>query len=99
MSKHTPGPWAIETTDDSHFILAEDSTQIASLDAVGPQSFHLPNARLIAAAPCLLVALQHAVVSLKTEWNRAATTAEQIRLAAVIGPMERAIAKATGGES
>jgi hypothetical protein len=58
-TKHTPaGPWFIETTADSHFILDADSTQIAQLDAIGPQSFTIANARLIAAAPSLLRSLE-----------------------------------------
>lgn len=55
--KYTAGPWSIETTEDSHFILSEDSAQIAYLDAVGPYSSSVPNARLIAACPDMFEAL------------------------------------------
>lgn len=55
---HTPGPWVVESTDDTHFILSEsDSTQVAALDAVGPLSSTMPNACLIACAPEMLAML------------------------------------------
>lgn len=52
--KHTPGPWTIEETDDTLFILqGEDSDQIAQVD----KAFGNGNAHLIAAAPEMLEAL------------------------------------------
>lgn len=45
---HTKGPWVVEETEDSYFILAgEDSDQIALID----KAFEPGNAELVAAAP------------------------------------------------
>ncbi len=65
MSKHTPGPWhaTVPPSSDIHFIRnidSDDAGQIAKV-RVGPvleQAEALANARLIAAAPDLLEALE-----------------------------------------
>ena len=57
MSGHTPGPWAIgiETDNERAQVIASDGGHIAYVEC-DPV---LTNARLIAAAPELLAALQY----------------------------------------
>jgi hypothetical protein len=75
MSKHTPGPWQVGTTDSEGNLAVElyDSGPITALVLPMGEDFdssHAPerdaNARLIAAAPELLEALQAFVDS----WGR-----------------------------
>lgn len=86
MSKHTPGPWSVE--DDTPF-----SLWVSCPDGKNPlhqnrlNRDRLANARLIAAAPELLAALQVAELALRERGLRACGEYKQI---------EAAIAKATG---
>lgn len=94
MTKHTPGKWSVEETDDSFFVCPESGEYAAVLDkrwACEDLSAEeiVANARLIAAAPEMLELLQYFLkyrINLDTR-VRTATTTEMI---------ERVIAKATG---
>lgn len=65
MSKHTPGPWVI-SNNSAFLIRAGDADTGRHIAQVGPANYHPsfavdePNARLIAAAPDLLEALEKA---------------------------------------
>jgi hypothetical protein len=62
MSAHTPGPWAVQHFDgDVCFVVAENGPIIAD------QITEAPNARLIAAAPELLKALEGTAQFIETE--------------------------------
>ncbi|WP_416425643.1 hypothetical protein RAM80_07770 [Pseudomonas sp. App30] len=78
--KHTPGPWLIDPVDNEYIVPASepDSIGIAIVSTIdpmqekrrwwfGPES--LANAKLIAAAPDLLEALQDLVTELGDDWN------------------------------
>jgi hypothetical protein len=54
-AQHTPGPWHIETYDETHAYICNDYGDV-SVCAVP-----LPEAHLIAAAPAMLEALQYMV--------------------------------------
>lgn len=67
-AKHTPGPWSIEVGNDpsdwaNYFpkVLAENYTVVGTEGMYGDRETDLANARLIAAAPELLEALQESV--------------------------------------
>jgi hypothetical protein len=92
MSKHTPGPWAVEVTEDSNFILqGEDSDQIAVCD----RAFGDANARLIAATPEMLIALE----TVMREFAPFGTEGLTPKQSLAIGRVMNAIAKATGGDA
>lgn len=55
MSKHTPGPWGIDAERHCYFVVASGKTLAEIFSPEGNDSF---DARLIAAAPELLEALQ-----------------------------------------
>lgn len=63
MSKHTPGPWVV-SNNSAFLIRAGDADIGRHIAQVGPANYHPsfavdePNARLIAAAPDLLEALE-----------------------------------------
>lgn len=72
--KHTPGPWMVKTTDGRKNIGIESAEVVRMDDGATVASVHItawkqdgrdarPNARLIAAAPDLLEALQNALAS------------------------------------
>lgn len=56
MSKHTPGPWAIDMVGDSSYISGANHSWIVKMMPCRPTIGH--DARLIASAPELLEALQ-----------------------------------------
>ena len=56
-SKHTPGPWIVDT---DHIIQDGGTSDENTIAIVGDQEEWKANARLIAAAPDLLEALKHA---------------------------------------
>ena len=61
MNKHTPGPWFYETGNTEALIVERDGTTVAELQTTYQTTAHRSleaNARLIAAAPDLLAALQ-----------------------------------------
>lgn len=58
-NEFTPGPWTAVTLDDAGREIAFALVQAGSrLYMIGPENEHMPNARLIAAAPELLEALE-----------------------------------------
>jgi hypothetical protein len=81
MTQHTPGPWEIEYNDPDE----EYWVTLPHYDA-GPAKivYHIEDARLIAAAPDLLEALQHLMVAHGEQLDYAFQQAQD------------AIAKATG---
>jgi hypothetical protein len=99
MAEHTPGPWSYEEskTDGGNLFLAissanaelRDSRDVAYLTL--RQAEIRANARLIAAAPDMLAALQSVIHDLSYDEGRdlAASTIEQVRAA---------IRKATGAD-
>ncbi len=64
-TKHTPGPWKVDgdTYITAHSLIIAHCKQNGSLKLEDAQA----NARLIAAAPELLEALEYAVLGLKAE--------------------------------
>ena len=61
MSAHTPGPWRLVTTNYGPQIAGESPGYLATtrgMFALKPEPEEMANARLIAAAPELLCALQ-----------------------------------------
>lgn len=105
MSKHTPGPWGIEQTDDTNWIgfMRPDGKKVELIVCTTSRdNFFKPetqeqndaNARLIAASPELLRALQavvndcHDLDMVPSNERGRTTTAFELAVAA--------IAKATG---
>lgn len=94
-AQHTPGPWRVQATGHSFVVEAHTHTEAISVDANGNpcrwSEYNEANARLIAAAPELLEALQR--LSAQCERQRMAwqleSDAEKTARAV--------IAKATGG--
>lgn len=76
MSKHTPGPWA----QQGRYIVAPNGFTVADLQPMGGH-----NARLVAAAPDLLEALEFVIRGVPDTWEG-------------VQKARAAIAKATGGE-
>ncbi len=82
MSKHTPGPWT--HGPESRDICGPDDESVASAATWRPESEEVANARLIAAAPELLAALETLLtavddavdVEAQASWQGAATDAE-----------------------
>jgi hypothetical protein len=93
MSKHTPGPWFIhEDQHDNVTIKAPDGDGVpwnvaTILSYCGDPPCDKANARLIAAAPELLEALQELY---NADWSNLCGRAQEV--------CERAIAKANGKE-
>ena len=58
MSRHTPGPWAIYVNAPSDIVIRKMSKDGYELCSIARVSSGYANARLIAAAPELLEALQ-----------------------------------------
>ncbi len=94
--KHTQGPWFANTDVFEPVVTNSDGTQIALLGEVsgtvesGQDAECIHNARLIAAAPELLEALQNQVI-------RMARLAREQGIVLDVSEMQNAIAKATGG--
>ena len=64
MSKHTPGPWRVVDSWTDHMVEGQNGEEIIWQD--GPHNtptINKANARLIAAAPELLEALEHMLQS------------------------------------
>lgn len=94
MSKHTKGPWHVNSRDDT--VRSKDSIRIADIDVInGEWGDNCPesqaNARLIAAAPELLQACKAALVTMADDdlYERCRETFKTV---------ESAIAKAEGKE-
>lgn len=101
--KHTPGPWKVyervSNHDSDSWIKGPDGEQIASGIGHEDEPQQLANARLIAAAPELLEALQDLV-----GWGGLATLLDEGIRASVKGDRvwvnaRAVIAKATGEQS
>lgn len=98
VAQHTPGPWAI-CTDKPEFAktydLAQDtdcpSEVLATIRLYGNDETRWANARLIAAAPELLQALEHALERLEASQPTVGTATWE-----VIKEARAAIAKANG---
>lgn len=85
LAQHTPGPWHAMPFNGGETIYAHDNHRVAECLATGKHGEkHEANARLIAAAPELLAALQNIL-------------AANPDLAEVADEARAAIAKATGG--
>lgn len=70
--KHTPGPWhiGVRQPNSDKFIYGQDGSEVANCDML--TNFHdvnLANARLIAAAPDMLEALEKAASILEDEYQ------------------------------
>jgi hypothetical protein len=98
-AEHTPGPWVVY--DDSNNGKT-NRIEIAALGKTVARIYHsvpeedLPNARLIAAAPDLLEALQDFL-----NWSNSVYYGEDTRRELVMAKNKAraAIAKATGGQT
>ena len=106
MSKHTPGPWSFEDQESATFVRNSDGLRIADTHSYSPRlvrehenapdaAVRLANARLIAAAPDLLEALNalHEAF-LGVVINVPKARKEQFRLA--VEKASAALAKAEG---
>ena len=58
MSKHTPGPWKVEAERAYIQIVPADNVAICELRRKGNTELEMANAKLIAAAPDMLAALE-----------------------------------------
>ena len=85
MTKHTPGPWGYDEID--RVVVKESVKDIAYMDSTASEA----DARLIAAAPCMLAALQACDETMEymSEYDIPITLPGQVKAA---------IAKATGEE-
>ena len=70
MSAHTPGPWAVEI-EDGYVCIVSGGITIAEVD--GGEAEYIDNAKLLAAGPELLEALEDAASALADagKWNTA----------------------------
>lgn len=86
MSKHTPGPWrVVEDRVPASLEVYAGKTAIAECWRRADALTELANARLIAAAPDLLEALEFVIRGVPDTWEG-------------VQKARAAIAKATGGE-
>jgi hypothetical protein len=97
MSEHTPGPW--KTNDGSTIVRDTEDKRIADTAVARPYPECLANARLMAAAPKLLAALE-ALVYAYVELADSSTgrEAQMQRIPAMVKAVqeaEQAIAEAT----
>jgi hypothetical protein len=96
MSKHTPGPWTVEHSEANGFWIAHDPRlhgdmkrgMVVVCEGIRGGKEIIPNARLVAAAPDLLTALQTIALHITS------LDAQGVRELC-----EAAIAKATGKET
>ena len=93
---HTPGPWGYRLEAVRTVIFHKTGIGERAI-AVGAGHYpdHIANARLIAAAPDLLAALQQELEALEMD-RRWAETCDLERIIARYDRLEAAIAKATG---
>lgn len=86
MNKHTPGPWrVVEDRAPSSLEVYAGKTAIAECWRRADVETEIANARLIAAAPDLLKALEFVIRGVPDTWEG-------------VQKARAAIAKATGGE-
>lgn len=96
MNNHTPGPWMVHTLPDgSHHVMAEHwgASVAVTMYPDGGSKDRESNARLIAAAPDLLKALQN--LERLSIWTAHASDYDREQIKAA----RAAIAKATGGNA
>ena len=93
---HTPGPWDVEPKGSRHFVDGADGLAVAYLGWAGvrERSEIEANARLIAAAPELLEALER----ISTAYDETLRHPIAAPLLQAIYGARAAIAKAKGGE-
>jgi hypothetical protein len=107
-TKHTPGPWSTEVTEDSIFVVPQvnDHDYVALIDKRWDTSIegtHEANAHLIAAAPEMLETLEAIYKELdEPSWrlinsNRSGDQSLGNTLSWARALCEKAIAKARGG--
>ena len=101
--KHTPGPWQVEETTDYNAVyrVMDEQEVTVALCYQQPNDTWLAkdNARLIAAAPELLIELKHALADVKARLHVMPANVRDIERAilnAQIVRYEAAIAKAEG---
>ena len=95
MNKHTSGPWYVEQDGHGPYVCAQRHGRVADVHDPEQRSFKTnggseawANARLIAAAPDLLVALENAMTWLATYGDHRSTQLKDCLASAV-----KAIAK------
>jgi len=66
---HTPGPWIAHCAPSGAWIEDVNMAVIAKWDGESAGRMAMPNARLIAAAPDLLAALEQALCSKIGDWQ------------------------------
>lgn len=91
--KHTPGPWHIGLAATDRAIYGPQGEHVATLPDMLASDEVLANARLIAAAPCLLAALQRLMVAPCINYDD--MEPEDLN---AIEQAQDAIANATGGQ-
>lgn len=99
-AQHTPGPWRPCEETMVRVVVADNGRWIADCDFEGPPSESDANARLIAAAPDLLAALEDAAASLDTilgdpRMDAAMLSGDRYGRRKVLEAARAAIAKAT----
>ena len=105
VAGHTPGPWSVAYLDDNgQSVVKGEHTEIATCwhHCVGSIEAQMhANARLIAAAPDLLAALQGAIGALEfsQDYHRDLGNEDQAFAADRLDDARAAIAKATAGET
>jgi hypothetical protein len=104
--KHTPGPWVVDPAVRQGFTVyaPKEGFIVGTQDEEGRYGAieSEANARLIAAAPDLLEALQQATSALEWRWERVANCAAPVHETAIqeaYNQARAAIAKATGEKS
>lgn len=98
MSKHTPGPWYTGTgIDDSDKVYQNGSGVAVMSGAKRYQAERDANAKLIAAAPDLLEALEMCITDHGAIGYRDGSPASRRRMDAITELARAAIAKATRG--
>ena len=96
VSGHTPGPWSFDGPSDNHIVWSDPDNRIcfmAHSNGIDPER-DTANARLIAAAPELLDALQ-AIVAMQALRSSDAT-GTHLSLSVLCETARAAIAKAEG---
>jgi hypothetical protein len=101
MSKHTPGPWQLAEKYNCKDVRAVDGPYVADCNASAAIDWRTKeaNARLIAAAPEMLIELRQAVIQLEmaAECIEKGRYDEALLHASILMSSKRAaIAKATG---
>lgn len=103
MSKHTPGPWHVNTSQ--YYLFIDPVVAVIERKLAGQDEHDMHDARLIAAAPELLEALRmwlhlhEAAAGYEGKYGKeldAAIAAQQIKIDAAANASRAAIAKATG---